>query len=189
MSESGEVIIVDEFTGRLMYGRRFSEGLHQAIEAKEGVEVRRENLTLATITYQNFFRMYKKLAGMTGTALTEAEEFYEIYKLDVVAIPTNKPVIRIDFPDQIYKTERAKADAVVREIVQMHVLGRPVLVGTASIERSEMYSRLLSAAEIRRLALRDLSPERLQRQLEYREEADFIKRYIPDDWDKVRLSN
>ncbi len=189
VSESGEVIIVDEFTGRLMYGRRFSEGLHQAIEAKEGVEVRRENLTLATITYQNFFRMYKKLAGMTGTALTEAEEFYEIYKLDVVAIPTNKPVIRIDFPDQIYKTERAKADAVVREIVQMHVLGRPVLVGTASIERSEMYSRLLSAAEIRRLALRDLSPERLQRQLEYREEADFIKRYIPDDWDKVRLSN
>ena len=135
--KDGEVIIVDEFTGRLMYGRRYSEGLHQAIEAKEHVKVQRETMTFATITIQNYFRMYEKLAGMTGTAATEAEEFYKIYKLEVTAIPTNKPMIREDFPDQIYKTEEAKFRAVVREIKQLHKEGRPVLVGTVSIEKSE----------------------------------------------------
>ncbi|NOX62229.1 MAG: preprotein translocase subunit SecA [Chloroflexi bacterium] len=141
--QNGEVIIVDEFTGRLMYGRRYSEGLHQAIEAKEGVKVRRENLTLATITFQNFFRMYRKLAGMTGTAATEREEFHRIYNLDVVVIPTNVPVQRIDYPDQVYKTERAKFKAVIKEIEEAHKRGQPVLVGTSAIETSEYLSNLL----------------------------------------------
>ena len=141
--KDGEVIIVDEFTGRLMYGRRFSEGLHQAIEAKEGVRVQRESLTLATITFQNYFRMYEKLAGMTGTALTEAEEFGKIYNLDVVAIPTHKPVIRIDYPDQVFKTQQAKFKAVVNEIEGLHKRGQPVLVGTVSVETSEMLSEML----------------------------------------------
>lgn len=156
VSDDGQVIIVDEFTGRLMYGRRFSEGLHQAIEAKEGVKIQRENMTLATITFQNFFRMYEKLAGMTGTAVTEAEEFDEIYDLEVVAIPTHEPVIRDDYSDVIYKSQEAKFDAVVREIIQMHTLGRPVLVGTASIDTSESLSRRLSSSEIQRLAADDL---------------------------------
>jgi preprotein translocase subunit SecA len=138
--KDGEVIIVDEFTGRLMYGRRFSEGLHQAIEAKEGVRVQRESLTLATITFQNYFRMYRKLAGMTGTAATEAEEFYKIYGLDVVAIPTHRTVIRSDHPDQVYKSQRSKFDAVVQEIAASHQRGQPVLVGTVAIETSEMLS-------------------------------------------------
>ena len=141
--KEGEVIIVDEFTGRLMHGRRFSEGLHQAIEAKEGVRVQRESLTLATITFQNYFRMYTKLAGMTGTALTEAEEFYKIYRLDVVAIPTHRTVIREDLPDQIFKSEQAKYRAVVNEIAELHKKGQPVLVGTVAIETSEMLSELL----------------------------------------------
>ncbi len=141
--KDGEVIIVDEFTGRLMHGRRFSEGLHQAIEAKEGVRVQRESLTLATITFQNYFRMYEKLAGMTGTALTEQEEFGKIYNLDVVAIPTNKPVIRADYPDQVYKSQRAKFRAVVNEIEALHQKGQPVLVGTVAIETSEMLADLL----------------------------------------------
>ncbi len=141
--KDGEVIIVDEFTGRLMYGRRFSEGLHQAIEAKEGVRVQRESLTLATITFQNYFRMYEKLAGMTGTALTEAEEFRKIYNLDVVPIPTHRPVIRVDYPDQVYKTQRAKFKAVVNEIEALHKKGQPVLVGTVAIETSEMLSEML----------------------------------------------
>ncbi len=141
--KDGEVIIVDEFTGRLMFGRRYSEGLHQAIEAKEHVRVQRESRTFATITVQNYFRMYQKLAGMTGTALTEAEEFYKIYKLDVVVIPTNEPMIRQDYPDQIYKDEEAKYRAVVREITELHQQGRPVLVGTVSIEKSEYLSDLL----------------------------------------------
>ncbi len=139
----GEVIIVDEFTGRLMFGRRYSEGLHQAIEAKEGVRVREESRTLATITFQNLFRMYKKLAGMTGTALTEAEEFSKIYNLEVVAIPTNKPMIRQDLPDRIYKTEAEKFKAVVSEIKERHERGQPVLVGTISIEKNEILSTLL----------------------------------------------
>ncbi|ADH60340.1 preprotein translocase, SecA subunit [Thermoanaerobacter mathranii subsp. mathranii str. A3] len=141
--KDGQVIIVDEFTGRLMFGRRYSEGLHQAIEAKEGVKVERESKTLATITFQNYFRMYKKLAGMTGTAQTEEQEFRAIYGLDVVVIPTNKPMIRIDHPDVIYKTEEAKFRAVVEDIVEHHKKGQPVLVGTISIEKSERLSAML----------------------------------------------
>jgi len=141
--KDGEVLIVDEFTGRLMFGRRYSEGLHQAIEAKEHVKVQRETMTFATITIQNYFRMYEKLAGMTGTATTEAEEFHKIYGLEVVEIPTNAKMIREDFPDQIYKNERGKFNAVVREIEQLHQQGRPVLIGTVSIEKSEYLSDLL----------------------------------------------
>jgi preprotein translocase subunit SecA len=141
--KDGQVIIVDEFTGRLMFGRRYSEGLHQAIEAKERVKIQRESVTLATITFQNYFRMYQKLAGMTGTAITEAEEFHKIYELEVVIIPTNKPLIRIEHPDQIYKDEKAKFAAVAREIKQLHDHGRPVLIGTTSIEKSEYLSDLL----------------------------------------------
>jgi preprotein translocase subunit SecA len=146
--DSGEIVIVDEFTGRLMHGRRFSEGLHQAIEAKEGVQIRRENLTLATITFQNFFRMYKKLAGMTGTALTEQEEFEKIYSLDVVAIPTNKDIQRLDQNDLIYGTEEAKWKAVIQEIKARHESGQPVLVGTVAIETSERLSALLKRHKI-----------------------------------------
>ena len=128
-----QVIIVDEFTGRLMPGRRFSDGLHQALEAKEGVTIERENQTLATVTFQNYFRMYKKLSGMTGTAATEAVEFEKIYKLDVVVTPTNQPNVRYDHPDCIYRTEKEKFDAVTNEIVEEHKKGRPMLVGTISI--------------------------------------------------------
>ena len=138
-----EVIIVDEFTGRLMYGRRFNEGLHQAIEAKEGVKVQSESKTLATITFQNYFRLYKKLSGMTGTAQTESEEFEEIYELDVVEVPTNKPVIRKDLPDSVYKTEKGKFNAVIDRICEAHEKGQPVLVGTISIEKSELLSKML----------------------------------------------
>ncbi|MDI6637426.1 MAG: preprotein translocase subunit SecA [Bacillota bacterium] len=141
--KDGQVIIVDEFTGRLMFGRRYSEGLHQAIEAKEGVKVERESQTLATITFQNYFRMYKKLAGMTGTAATEEEEFRKIYGLDVVVIPTHLPMIRVDHPDVVYKTERGKFNAVVEEIERLHKKGQPVLVGTISIEKSERLSEML----------------------------------------------
>ncbi len=141
--KDGEIIIVDEFTGRLMHGRRYSEGLHQAIEAKEGVKVRRENLTMATITFQNFFRMYRKLAGMTGTAATEQEEFHRIYNLDVVVIPTNVPVQRIDHPDMVFKTQRAKFKAVMEEIERAHKTGQPILLGTSAIETSEYISALL----------------------------------------------
>ncbi len=141
--KDGEVIIVDEFTGRLMYGRRYSEGLHQAIEAKEHVKVQRESMTFATITIQNYFRMYEKLGGMTGTAATEAEEFYKIYKLEVTTIPTNKPMIREDLPDQIYQTEEAKFRAVVREIKRLYEQETPVLIGTVSIEKSVYLSDLL----------------------------------------------
>ena len=141
--KDGEVIIVDEFTGRLMYGRRYNEGLHQAIEAKEGVKVASENKTLATITFQNFFRLYDKLSVMTGTALTEEEEFSGIYSLDVVEIPTNKPVIRIDDPDVVYKTEAGKYRAVIAQIKECHAKGQPVLVGTISIEKSELLSQML----------------------------------------------
>ncbi len=141
--KDGEVIIVDEFTGRLMIGRRYSEGLHQAIEAKEGVTVARESKTLATITFQNYFRMYAKLSGMTGTAMTESDEFREIYGLDVVEIPTNKPVIRNDLPDVVYKTERGKFNAVIEDIIEAHQNNQPVLVGTVSIEKSEILSSML----------------------------------------------
>ena len=141
--KDGEVIIVDEFTGRLMLGRRYSEGLHQAIEAKEQVDVRRENKTLATITFQNYFRLYGKLSGMTGTALTEEEEFQTIYQLDIVEIPTNKPVIRKDWPDIVYRNEKGKLDAVIEQIIACHEKGQPVLVGTVSIEKSEALSAML----------------------------------------------
>jgi preprotein translocase subunit SecA len=147
--KDGQVIIVDEFTGRLMYGRRYSDGLHQAIEAKEGLDVRSESKTLATITFQNYFRMYEKLAGMTGTAKTEEDEFRQIYGMDVVEIPTNKPVIRVDYPDVVYKTERAKFKAIVEEIKEKHSIGQPVLVGTISIEKSEMLSNMLKREGIK----------------------------------------
>lgn len=141
--QNGQVIIVDEFTGRLMFGRRYSDGLHQAIEAKEGVTIQRESQTLASITFQNFFRMYNKLAGMTGTAATEAEEFRKIYGMDVIVIPTHRPMIRVDHPDVVYPTQAAKLKAVVEEIVECHQRGQPVLVGTISIERSELLSQML----------------------------------------------
>ncbi len=144
----GQVLIVDEFTGRVLPGRRYSDGLHQALEAKEGVKIQQENQTLATITFQNYFRMYKKLAGMTGTADTEAVEFKEIYNLDVVVIPTHRPMIRIDYPDVIYKTEKEKFDAVIEEIKELHQQGRPILVGTTSIEKSELISRRLKRLKI-----------------------------------------
>lgn len=144
----GQVKIVDEFTGRIMEGRRYNEGLHQAIEAKEGVKVEHESKTLATITFQNYFRLYKKLSGMTGTASTEAPEFSEIYKLDVVEIPTNKPLIRIDHPDVIFQTERAKFNHVIEQIKKCHEKGQPVLVGTISIEKSELLSKMLKKAKI-----------------------------------------
>ncbi len=146
--KDNEVIIVDEFTGRLMLGRRYSEGLHQAIEAKERVEVQRENKTLATITFQNYFRLFSKLSGMTGTALTEQEEFMSIYNLDIVEIPTNRPVARIDNPDVVYKNENGKNRAIIRQIVECHEKGQPVLVGTVSIEKSEYLSKLLKKAGI-----------------------------------------
>ncbi len=145
----GQVIIVDEFTGRLMYGRRYSEGLHQAIEAKENVPVQRESLTLATITFQNYFRMYRRLAGMTGTALTESEEFGQIYNLDVLAIPTHRPMIREDYPDVVYKTEETKFAAVIDQVAECHATRQPVLLGTMAIETSEMLSRRLTRRGIK----------------------------------------
>ena len=144
----GEVVIVDEFTGRLMFGRRYSEGLHQAIEAKEGVKVQQESKTLATITFQNYFRLYKKLAGMTGTAETEAEEFHKIYNLEVVLIPTHRPMIRKDLPDQVYKNVKGKFTALVRAIKEIHSTGRPILIGTISIEKNELLSQLLKQAGV-----------------------------------------
>ena len=165
--EKAEVIIVDEFTGRLMYGRRYSEGLHQAIEAKEGVPIQQESKTYATITIQNYFRMYQKLAGMTGTALTEAEEFHKIYKLEVVAILTHKPMIREDATDQIYKDEETKFKAAVREIEQLHQEGRPVLIGTVSIEKSEKLSDELTKKGI---------PHEVLNAKHHEKEADIIAR-------------
>ena len=147
--KDGEIIIVDEFTGRLMLGRRYSEGLHQAIEAKEHVSVQRESKTLATITFQNYFRLYSKLSGMTGTAMTEEEEFATIYKLDIVEIPTNRPVVRIDNEDAVYKTEQGKYRAVIRQVKECHEKGQPVLVGTVSIEKNELLSRMLTKEGIR----------------------------------------
>jgi preprotein translocase subunit SecA len=150
MVKDGEVVIVDEFTGRLMPGRRWSDGLHQAVEAKEKVKIERENQTLATVTFQNYFRKYKKLAGMTGTADTEAEEFAKIYKLDVVVIPPNKPLLRVENPDQVYRTEQEKWDAIVTDIIEEHKKGRPVLVGTVSIEKSEKLSGMLDRRGLKR---------------------------------------
>lgn len=163
--EDGEIIIVDEFTGRLMYGRRYSDGLHQAIEAKEGIEVRAESKTLATVTFQNFFRMYKKLAGMTGTAMTEESEFREIYNIDVVEIPTNKPVIRDDQNDAIYRSEDAKFKAVANEIAERHEKGQPVLVGTVSIEKSEKLSSYLKKRGI---------PHKVLNAKRHRQESEIV---------------
>ena len=146
--QNGEVIIVDEFTGRLMTGRRWSDGLHQAVEAKEGVQIQSENQTLASITFQNYFRMYGKLSGMTGTADTEAYEFQEIYGLETVVIPPNKPTIRKDELDLVYKTSREKFEAVIEDIRDCHERGQPVLVGTTSIENSELISGLLQKAKL-----------------------------------------
>ncbi len=158
--KDGEVVIVDEFTGRLMFGRRFNEGLHQAIEAKEGVKVKNESKTLATITFQNFFRLYDKLSGMTGTAMTEEGEFKQIYALDVIEIPTNKPVARIDHEDQVYKNENGKYTAVIRQIEECHEKGQPVLVGTITIEKSEHLSKLLKKKGIKHEVLNAKNHER-----------------------------
>ena len=158
--KDGEVVIVDEFTGRMMPGRRWSDGLHQAVEAKEGVKIARENQTLATITFQNFFRMYDKLAGMTGTAMTEAAEFDKIYKLEVMSIPTNKPLIRDEMPDVIFRTEAEKWNAVVDEIADLNETGRPVLVGTTSIEKSEKLSKLLERRGVQHVVLNAKHHER-----------------------------
>ena len=162
----GEVIIVDEFTGRLMFGRRYSDGLHQAIEAKEGVKIQRESQTLATITFQNYFRMYEKLAGMTGTAKTEEDEFLKIYKLPVVVVPTNKPVIRKDEPDLIYKTKRAKYNAVANAVDELHATGRPILIGTTSITQSEELSALLKKHKV---------PHNVLNAKYHEQEAEIIK--------------
>src|SRR5205085_2371172 len=151
--KDGEVLIVDEFTGRLMPGRRWSDGLHQAIEAKEGVKVERETQTLATITFQNYFRMYKKLAGMTGTAETEAAEFDKIYRLEVMVIPTNKPMLRVENPDVVYRTEKEKYYAASDEIQKLNATGQPVLVGTTTIEKSERLSELLKKKNIKHVVL------------------------------------
>ena len=158
--KDGEVLIVDEFTGRIMYGRRYNEGLHQAIEAKEGVSIQNESKTLATITFQNFFRLYSKLSGMTGTALTEEAEFREIYKLDVVEIPTNKPLARVDLEDVVYKTENAKFNAVIDEITERHEKGQPVLVGTITIDKSEKLSGMLKRRGIKHNVLNAKHHER-----------------------------
>ena len=144
-----KVQIIDEFTGRVLGGRRFSDGLHQAIEAKENVEIEEENQTLASITYQNYFRLYQKLAGMTGTAMTESEEFYDIYKLNVVSIPTNKKMLRKDHNDQIFRTEKEKYNAITKKIIECNTNGQPVLVGTTSIEKSEKISEFLNEKKIK----------------------------------------
>ena len=160
VTKDGEIVIVDEFTGRLLPGRRYNEGLHQAIEAKEGVEVQQESMTLATISFQNYFRLYKKLAGMTGTALTESEEFHQIYKLEVVDIPTNRPMTRQDRSDRIYKSEMGKFKAIVREIKLLHTKGQPVLIGTVSIEKNELLGDLLKKADIPHQVLNAKNNER-----------------------------
>ncbi len=160
VTSDGEVVIVDEFTGRLLKGRRYSEGLHQGIEAKEGVEVQEESMTLATITFQNYFRLFDKLAGMTGTAMTESEEFHEIYKLDVVEIPPNRKITRIDRPDRIYRSEDAKFRAIVKEVKVLHTRGQPVLLGTASIEKNEQLGRMLIKAKIPHQVLNAKNNER-----------------------------
>jgi preprotein translocase subunit SecA len=158
--EDGEVVIVDEFTGRKMAGRRWSDGLHQAVETKEGLTIRRENQTLATITFQNYFRLFEKLAGMTGTALTEANEFYKIYRLDVIQVPTNLPLVRIDHNDVVYRTEPEKWKAIVEEVVKVHALGQPLLIGTTSVEKSELLSGMLNRRGIQHQVLNAKNHER-----------------------------
>ncbi|MEK7561966.1 MAG: preprotein translocase subunit SecA [Patescibacteria group bacterium] len=160
VSKDGEIVIVDDFTGRLLKGRRYNEGLHQAIEAKEGVEVQEESMTLATISFQNYFRLYKKLAGMTGTAMTESEEFHQIYKLNVVEIPANRPLVRKDLADRIYKSEAGKMQAIAREVAQLQKRGQPVLIGTVSVEKNELLSSLLKKASITHEVLNAKNNER-----------------------------
>lgn len=160
VTREGEVVIVDEFTGRLLAGRRYNEGLHQAIEAKEGVEVQQESMTLASISFQNYFRLYNKLSGMTGTAMTEAEEFHQIYKLDVVAVPPNRPLARTDRTDKIYRSEKAKFKAIVREVKALHTKGQPVLIGTASIEKNEALGNALNKAKVPHQVLNAKNNER-----------------------------
>ncbi|RBH47289.1 preprotein translocase subunit SecA, partial [Pseudomonas sp. MWU13-2860] len=163
--QDGEVVIVDEFTGRLMSGRRWSEGLHQAVEAKEGVEINRENQTLASITFQNYFRLYGKLAGMTGTADTEAYEFQSIYGLETVVIPTNRPMVRKDAQDKVYRSAKEKYDAILADIKDCHERGQPVLVGTTSIENSELIANLLQKAKL---------PHNVLNAKEHAREADIV---------------
>ena len=158
--KDGEIVIVDEFTGRLMFGRRYSNGLHQAIEAKERVLVRSESKTLATITLQNYFRMYQKLAGMTGTAKTEEDEFRDIYNMDVVVIPTNMPIAREDLQDSVYQTERGKFKAIANRVAEVHATGQPVLVGTISIEKSELISEMLKKRGVKHNVLNAKQHER-----------------------------
>ena len=160
VTKDGEIVIVDEFTGRLLAGRRYNEGLHQAIEAKEGVEVQQESMTLATISFQNYFRLYEKLAGMTGTAMTESEEFHQIYKLDVVEVPSNRPLNRVDRPDRIYRNELGKFRAIVKEVKELQKKGQPVLIGTVSIERNELLSKMLKEAEVPHQVLNAKNNER-----------------------------
>src|SRR5438105_9574098 len=169
-TETGElsIIIVDEFTGRPMFGRQWSDGLHQAVEAKharDGVKIKQETQTLATVTLQNYFRMYKKLAGMTGTAMTEANEFWKIYKLDVIAIPTNKPLHRINHSDLVYRYEPEKWEAVVEEIVTVHETGQPILIGTSSVEKSEKLAAMLKRRGIK-YELLNAKPENVARESE-----------------------
>ena len=160
VTKDGEIVIVDEFTGRLLAGRRYNEGLHQAIEAKEGVEVQQESMTLATISFQNYFRLYEKLAGMTGTAMTESEEFHQIYKLDVVEVPSNRPINRVDKPDRIYRNEQGKFRAIVKETKELQKRGQPVLIGTVSIERNEILSKMLKDADVPHQVLNAKNNER-----------------------------
>jgi preprotein translocase subunit SecA len=160
VTNDGEIVIVDEFTGRLLAGRRYNEGLHQAIEAKEGVEVQQESMTLASISFQNYFRLYDKLAGMTGTAMTESEEFHQIYKLDVVEVPSNRGLARIDHTDRIYRNEAAKFKAIVKEVQGLHEKGQPVLIGTASIEKNEKLGTMLKKAGIEHYVLNAKNNER-----------------------------
>src|SRR5207237_287855 len=158
--KDGEVVIVDEFTGRLMPGRRWSDGLHQAVEAKEGLKIQRETRTFATITIQNYFRMYAKLAGMTGTAATEAEELFKVYKLEVTQIPTHRPMVRNDHPDLVYRTEQGKWDAVVREVKERNAKGQPILIGTTSVDKSQRLSDELKRHGIKHDVLNAKNHER-----------------------------
>jgi preprotein translocase subunit SecA len=167
--KDGEVIIVDTFTGRLMPGRRWSDGLHQSIEAKEGVSIRKEDQTLATITFQNYFRLYQKLSGMTGTAETEAAEFEKIYKLEIVVIPTNKPLLRLENPDVVFRTEKEKYMAVADNIGELHEKGQPVLVGTVSIEKSERLSAILQRKGVRHVVLNAKFHEPRHRHIAWRQ--------------------
>ena len=185
VNEEGQVIIVDEFTGRLMPGRRFSEGMHQALEAKESVKIEKKSQTLATITIQNYFRMYDRLSGMTGTAATEAAEFDEIYKLEVHQIPTNKPLIRIAYPDVVYKTEKEKFQAVANDIIELAEEKRPVLVGTISIEKSQKLSAMLKRRGVKHSVLNAMTDIFHKHDTNHESEAEIVKKLV--SWDQLLL--